>query len=189
MSNVTKLSVEKIQTASDAEKQRRDYLFEKLYYQYSGLIYYVAVSIIRDPQLAEDVTQNTLMQIIAEIDSIRTDNEKELTRFICLITKNRTIDYIRKSKMNFTTYLSDECMQETPLADVESLVTTSEICKSAIRLILEMDIAYRTPLVLKTRGYSIKEISKILSITEANVKVRIYRARKKLFAKMQDLYK
>ena len=46
-----------------------------------------------------------------------------------------------------------------------------------IALLDEMPLIYRQTLVLRVKGYSIREIAKITDSSESNVKTRIHRAR------------
>ena len=74
------------------QKNRFDYLYRK----YSELMYKVALSITQSCDLAEDAVHETFLQVINEIDILRMDNEKELKSYLYIITRERTIDFLRK---------------------------------------------------------------------------------------------
>ena len=46
--------------------------FERFYYQYRKLMYYIAVDIVKDEHLAEDVVSETFMNMARHFDFIRT---------------------------------------------------------------------------------------------------------------------
>ena len=47
----------------------------------------------------------------------------------------------------------------------------------AVSILSDMPLIYRRTLVLRVKGYSIREIAKITNSSESNVKTRIHRAR------------
>ena len=59
---------------------------------------------------------------------------------------------------------------------IDNALTNLQLDK-AIALLDEMPLIYRQTLVLRVKGYSIREIAKITDSSESNVKTRIHRAR------------
>ena len=59
----------------------------------------------------------------------------------------------------------------------EEVALTNLQLDKAIALLDEMPLIYRQTLVLRVKGYSIREIAKITDSSESNVKTRIHRAR------------
>lgn len=62
------------------------------------------------------------------------------------------------------------------------------IFEELIAMVSQMDDRYRAPLELKLQGYQVKEIATILNITQENVKVRIFRARRMILDKLESYY-
>lgn len=56
----------------------------------------MARAITHDDKLAEDALHETCLELIEKIDSIRTDNAKQLAYYLRMVTRNRTIDFMRK---------------------------------------------------------------------------------------------
>lgn len=122
--------------------------FEYIYHKYYRFMLRTASSIIRDSSLAEDAVHETFVQLLKEIDSLRIDNEKSLQSYLYILTRERTIDFLRKWER-----------RRGVLTDYENRST------------------YRRTLVLRVKGYSIREIAQITNSSESNVKTRIHRAR------------
>ena len=175
--NVVHLS---IQEADDSIEDPRRKL-EWIYRNYSGFIYHEALRITRDHYLAEDAVNETFLQLIHIIDDIRMNSPKELAKFIQIVARNRTIDYIRK--MNRVSpemdYLLDAKLQEKQ-EDPESVAVTGVFYERLLQKMSFMDEKYRLPLSLKIQGYQVHEISRYLNLTPQNTRLRIFRARKML---------
>lgn len=60
------------------------------------MMYKVAYELTKDQRLAEDAVHETMVNIIEDIDTIRMDNPKELKSYLYLVTKSKTIDFIRR---------------------------------------------------------------------------------------------
>lgn len=69
------------------------------------MLYQVARAITLDDKLAEDALRETYLELIKEIASIRTYNAKQLTYYLCMVTRNRTIDFMRKWDTGGVRYL------------------------------------------------------------------------------------
>lgn len=55
------------------------------------------------------------------------------------------------------------------------------------RAVLELELPYRMPFVLYyVEGYSVKEVARILKVSEGTVKTRMHRARNQLKAMLQE---
>lgn len=70
--------------------------FEHLYTKYRGLMFYTAKGVLQDSYLAEDAVHETFLDIIRIIDSIRANNEKELSQFLRVLTHHKAVDMVRK---------------------------------------------------------------------------------------------
>lgn len=71
-------------------------LFE-LYDQYGGLVYSIAVQILRDAQAAEEVMQDVFMKAWQKIGHYNATQAK-FTTWIARISRNTAIDALRKSQ-------------------------------------------------------------------------------------------
>lgn len=150
--------------------------FEKLYKEYRQIMFYIANRILRDEYLSEDVVHQSFIRIMKNLDKIGEVESRKTKAFVIVVVENIAIDFYRKrSKENRVSF--DEV--EIYISDVieEDNLVLSHIEEA----ILKLPINYSSVLRLKySQGYSNKEIADILSISEANVRQRISRGKKKL---------
>ena len=163
-------------TALDTEAQKRK--FESVYTTYYPMMLKTAVSILKDQTLAEDAVHETFLQILGEIDTLRIENPPQLKAYLYLLTRERTIDLLRRWKRRKEILpLPEEPWTEDNAPEPEELVLTRLQLEQAIGVLTDMPEIYRRALTLRVKGYSVKEIAGLLHCSEANVKVRIHRAR------------
>lgn len=153
--------------------------FEYIYENYYGLMYHTAFSLTQDRQLAEDAVHETCLKIIDSIDTMRVDNKKELASYLCILTRSRTIDFLRRwcNKENSPLETLIEPLSE---AGTETTVLSSIQLEQAFQQLAAIPEKYRSPLTLRAKGYSLQDIAQFLNLSEGTVKTRIFRARQML---------
>ena len=151
---------------SDDDKNKFEYIYRK-YYRF---MLHTAAGIIKNPTLAEDAVHETFVQLLRGIDTLRIDNERAL---------KRSIDFLRKWERRRGAQPDYESLAAAldNYAEPEEVALTNLQLDKAIALLDEMPLIYRQTLVLRVKGYSIREIAKITDSSESNVKTRIHRAR------------
>lgn len=150
--------------------------FEKLYLSYQKTMFYVANRILKDKHLSEDAVHQAFSRIIDNLDKIEEINSHKTKGFIVIITENIAIDLYRKRKRE-TCISFDEI--EIYIEDIAGTFPGFE--NEIEQAIAKLPVNYLTVFKLKySHGYSDKEISELLHITEANVRKRIERGKKKL---------
>lgn len=164
-----------IQNDSDREKAAN------IYRLYSSTMLYIAKRILIDAHLAEDAVSEAFVRIINNLEKIDTNDCYHTRGFVVIITRNISLDMLRKQNRSKIVYLdnfSDYSKCEDLLFDD---ITTREACSRIANAVSQLNSNYSDILYLKMEfDYSNKEISKILGISEDNVKMRLSRARKAL---------
>ena len=77
---------------SDDDKNKFEYIYRK-YYRF---MLHTAAGIIKNPTLAEDAVHETFVQLLRGIDTLRIDNERALKSYLYMVTRERSIDFLRK---------------------------------------------------------------------------------------------
>lgn len=151
--------------------------FEAVYLKYRQLMFYVANKILSDPKDAEDVVHDSFVKIIEILDKIAGPESPRTKALIVTITENRAIDLYRKRRSK-PAVLFDEAYLGVPDQDAIRRVEDAE---SFAKALAALPNRYRDVLLLRyCHGYTVDEISGILSMKHENVKKTIQRARKKL---------
>lgn len=151
--------------------------FEYIYHKYYRFMLRTASSIIRDSSLAEDAVHETFVQLLKEIDSLRIDNEKSLQSYLYILTRERTIDFLRKweRRRGVLTDYENRSTSFDNFKEPEEIALTNLQLNKAVSILSDMPSIYRRTLVLRVKGYSIREIAQITNSSESNVKTRIHR--------------
>lgn len=126
----------------------------------------------------EDILQEVFLKIFKNIQRI--DFSKNYKSFIYKVARNSTLDFLRKRKDEYE--LNEEVMSGEDIS-YRKIETKDRIEKALQSIRMEE----REIILLKyIQGLKISEISEILEIPENTVKVRIFRAVRKIRKHMQD---
>ena len=129
-------------------------------------LYHIAKSILKKDEDCADAMQNAILTAFSKLHTLR--NEKTFKTWLTRILINECYMIVRKRK-DVVSY--EEYMQEESISFEEEY---SEVfCE-----VEKLEEKYRVPFVLHyAEGYSVKEISEMLNISQGNIKTRLYRAR------------
>ena len=156
--------------------------YEKLYRSYYMQVYSFAVSLTRNRDQAEEITQNTFFKAITS-DAKYKGKSNELT-WLCSIAKNLYYDELRKSKR-----ITD--MSETlELVSEQDTAQSVEDADTAFRIHIilhSLDEPYKEVFQLRVFGeLSFLQIAAIFGKTEAWARVTYHRAKLKIQERMDE---
>ena len=151
---------------------------DEIYRQYARTVYKYLLSMTRDADLAEELTQETFYQAIRS--STRYDGSTKITTWLCGIAKNVLFTWRRKHKETApledaeqNTDLLSESSEEAALQSLEKL--------RLIRRLHDLPEPYREVMYLRAfGGLSFKEIAEVSGKTENWARVTFYRGKEKL---------
>lgn len=164
--------------------------FAKIVDKYQRLVYTVCFQLVRDHQLAEDLTQDTFLAAFMHIDSCPPEKYKPwLTR----IATNKATDHLRSAWNRRVETPGEEGMPETPPpgtaappGPAEQVETESEI--AAIR---KMVNHLKEPYLMVSQMYflqgcTVEEIAAALHRPRKTVHTQLMRAKKMLQQKIKE---
>ena len=164
---------------SDDNKTR----FEIIYEEYKNLMYYVANQILGDTKDSEDIVHDAFLKLITIIDRIDDPKCPKTKNLVVTIVERKAIDLYRRRKRRQIVPLEEETINVPSSFEPESVIEQSSIA----RMIAMLPTRYRELILLKyDSGLSEKEISELLTMTEANVHKTIQRAKKRLSAILEN---
>lgn len=154
--------------------------FRTLYYKYQKLVFNMALTIIRDRDTAEEVTQDIFMAIWQQPDKWNPQKGR-LTTWLLSITRYTAIDRLRHEKRR-------PPLLESPLENVSHLLVERHapaLSRADIRLLQgllnQLPSAQQTVITLAYfRGKTHSEIAAELGIPVGTVKSRLRLGLKKL---------
>lgn len=152
---------------------------EKLYQTYYMQVYSYAMTVVKDPNVAEDVTQQTFVKAMA---STYKGAASEYT-WLCAIAKNVANDHFRAQKRVAPLEDAAEPASEPPEADVIARASSLEIH----RILHHMEEPYKEVFELRVFGeLAFRDIADIFGKTESWARVTYHRARLKIKERMTD---
>lgn len=159
--------------------------FELIYEKYKKYVMYTIKRFIQDEFLIEDLFHDIFIVIANHLDNINMKQEKETRNFIITVTRNYTINYLKKQKQNQEEYLEEQI--PVPSSDVLDKIVLKETMKKLKDEIHMLDEKYKSVLELKyVIGFTNDEIAELLGITKKNVQTRLYRAKNLLRSKLGE---
>lgn len=165
------------------EGDDRRALFTEFYHAYKGRLYAVALSILKDPALAEEAVQETFLRIVKHFEvffEIYQNRRDEIRPWAVRIVKNLSLDILKKE--NRGAPLPEYWDEATP-EDVESqsgyraLVASVAALPDSYREALELKLLYE---------WSDLSIARKLGLSEGAVKMRISRGRELLVERLKE---
>ncbi|MDA3940617.1 MAG: RNA polymerase sigma factor [Spirochaetia bacterium] len=154
----------------------QSYTFKEVYDTVFPALYKVVYHIIRDKTIAEDLCQEAFIRYYNK--RIPLPNITESRYWLIRVAKNLAFNYRKRKEREVNAV--DKLRQEgrKVQADSQDDLLKEETITVVKRAVDNLPVKYRTVLILKEYGeLNYKEISKILHISENNVKIRVYRAR------------
>jgi RNA polymerase sigma-70 factor (ECF subfamily) len=180
--------IELVQRAKAGELEA----FEALTHRHEQRVYSLALRMLRHEQDAEDVTQQTFLSALENLNGFRGD--ASFATWLLRIAAHAALKVIRKRKGLNTVSLEEATEGATEsesaphpefIADwrqsPEELVHKNEILRLLDQALAQLDEKHRVVFLLRdVEGLSVRETAEALDLSEANVKVRLLRARLQL---------
>lgn len=151
--------------------------FNKLYEIYWDKIFRLCMGYVNDSDQAKDLAQETFITVWEKLSTFR--NEANIGTWIFRIATNTCLSQIKNNKKIYSEELSDN------LVEVNEETLDEEI-KMLYHYISEFPELDRIIISLELEGIKQSEISKIVGLSESNVRVKIHRIKEKLTQKFKN---
>lgn len=179
-------------------REGRDQAYRELIRRYERPVFSLVYRMVRDRELAEDLTQETFVKALNAVESYRP--EFKFSSWIFKIANNSAIDHLRRRELQTLSLegspnaVTPEAIEatalqlrdrlETPLEELEAREVGGQIEVAIARLRPE----YRSCILLRhVEGRAYEEIAEILDLPLGTVKTYIHRARNELRASLAHL--
>lgn len=150
---------------------------EELVREHSDAVYRVALSVTRDPILAEDVSQDALIKAWQALPTFRGDSP--LRNWVLRITHNTAISTLRKRRDELRD--PDQLPERMAHGSVESKVQDRLALQRFEEALQDLDELSRSIVVLReVEGLSYGELCDVLDLPMPTIKTRLLRARRQL---------
>ena len=155
---------------------------EKLYREYFTPVYRYTLSLVHDPDMAEEITQETFFRALKKINDYR--GEASLKVWLCQIARNMSFDSLkRQSKITALTKHDDDESNDYELpagseSDPEEQLLRKQTAMKIHRILHDLKEPYKEVFQLRTFGdLSFAEIGELFGKSESWARVTYYRSR------------
>lgn len=150
--------------------------FHNLINKYHSIVYKFLIKLTEDTNLAEDLTQETFLKVIRNIDKFDLYGKAKFSTYLMTIARNCFIDEIRRTKGYKFNYNIDDVLDVPAHEDgVEEKIVNRiygrEVAKTLESLTEEQKIVIKLKYI---EGLTLKEISEILDVEPKTIKSRIH---------------
>lgn len=153
---------------------------EELYDKYGRKIYNYFYYLTYDEHKSNDLTQETFYQVILSI--VKFKGNSKVSTWIYSIARNTYLKDLRKNR-KVVVEASEKILKKSSENSVytpEESLDKKETLKSIAVVLNKLPEKYSTVLILRDKeGLSYSDIAQVTGMTDAAVKVTLFRARKK----------
>ena len=156
--------------------------------KHQDLVYTIVHRIISSAEEAEEVAQDVFVKAYSKLSGFK--GEAKFSTWLYRIAYNTAVSHTRKRKIEFLA-MDEEVIGNHSEEDVQQEVmglSTEEqnkLIKKALAILPRTDNLMIT--LFYYHGKDIEEISEIVGLTQSNVKVKLFRIRKRLFKEMNEI--
>lgn len=161
--------------------------FAEIFRSYGNMMFSKAMSVLHNAALAEEAVQESFLKIAKNISKISDPNCSKTAAFIVIIVRNTALDMLKTEHINDTEPL-DEAIPDIS-SDTLSRIISNDGYNALLNAVNGLDSIYSDVLMLKlVYGYDTASISKLMNIPVKTADSRIYRGKKLLMTKLEELY-
>ena len=157
-------------------KQNSQKAFEYLYDNYSGALFGIISKILKDDEKSEDTMQDVFTKIWRKIGDYDASKGRLFT-WMVNITRNSSIDQLRKDKNIFLEDISQQTTQYDKISSFQPQTTAIDIANIMENLKPERKVLVD---MVYLQGYTQEEAAEILQIPLGTAKSRIRTALQEL---------
>ena len=155
--------------------------------QYKDIVFSIAMKVLRNSEDAEEMAQESFVDAFKSLHTFKGD--AKFSTWLYRITYNNCISELRKKKRKFVSSNDMHIPDEPEEMNLDGIPAEnrSKYVKAALEKLPGDE--YTLILLYYFEDKSVEEISRITRLSESNVKVKLFRARKKLHTILNEMLK
>ena len=162
--------------------------FAFLVEKYQRMVYTLVIRILKNTEEAEEISQDVFVKVFQKLESFKGDSK--FSTWLYRIAYFASLDELKKKRRT----VSIEDIEQIPSTDLGMVKDAlsyihdkqrKEIISDAIKKLKEDEQVILTLYYFEDQ--SLKEISKVVNLTIDNIKVKLFRSRKKLFSLLKNV--
>ena len=159
--------------------------FELVMQRYEAKVYRLCVAYVRDPALAQDTAQESLVRLWRALPKY--DGRAALSTWIYAITRNRCLTSLGKRRD--TVSLSEAAIEaEVDTLGAPDLQEGLDQSDTIRQLVAELpEITRRIVALYYFEDQSVSEVSELVGLPQGTIKTHLFRARAHLLSRLESL--
>ena len=162
------------------------YLIDK----YKNMAYTISIKIVKNHEDAEEIAQDSFLKAYQKLEFFK--GESKFSTWLYTIVYRNAISKVRKKNIETTdidAFVLENHSTDTDFPQMEAIKNGEQkkYVAKAISNLKEMDALLITLFYLNEN--SVEEMEEITGLTKTNIKLKLFRARKKLFNELSLLLK
>ncbi|TBW26484.1 RNA polymerase sigma factor [Gramella sp. KN1008] len=164
--------------------------FGELVDRYQNFVFTIAIRMLKVSEEAEEVAQDSFIKAFDSLSGFR--GESKFSTWLYRIVYHKALDRIKKNKRQQTCEIIEEITDDS-LDHIENGLEymlseeRSRVINDCIKMLPEEEAAIISLYYFEEQ--SVKEIAEVTNLTEDNIKIKLYRSRKKLFSLLEGYIK
>jgi RNA polymerase sigma-70 factor (ECF subfamily) len=155
--------------------------------KYQNIVFSIALKVLRNREEAEEMAQESFIKAYKSLKSFK--GKAKFSTWLYRITYNTCISETRKKKKHFTSTDDIQIEDEADEMNLDGIPeeNRAKVIQEALKKLPEEE--YTLVLLYYFEEQSVDDICKVTGLSESNTKVKLYRARKKLYTILNDMMK
>jgi len=155
--------------------------------RYKDLVFSLALKMVKNREEAEEVAQDTFIKVFKSLSKFKGDSK--FSTWIYKVAYNTCLDRLKKNKreqhvVSIDEFNSNQIKSLDDALDVMEEEQRNQIIQDCINLLPSDDAFLLTLFYFEEQ--SLEEIARVIGLTANNVKVKLFRSRKKLTAILKE---
>jgi RNA polymerase sigma factor (sigma-70 family) len=159
--------------------------FKHLVEKYKDLVFSVVYNVLQQQKDAEEIAQDSFLKAYQNLHTFRSDSK--FSTWIYRIAYNNAVSKSRLKQKNNQPLNEKLSVGDYSTENNIANASITEVVEHGLKLLPEQDAAIISLYYLDE--LPVKEIATIVSLSESNVKVKLFRARKELYNLLENEYK
>lgn len=161
--------------------------FSVLVNDYKDMVFTLSLRMVKNREEAEEVSQDTFIKVFKSLSKFKGDSK--FSTWIYRVAYNTCLDRLKKIKRQYNVVAIDE-FTEHKVKTIDNALDQMEEEEHKEKIQKCLQLLPSDDSFLLTLYYfeeqSLEEISKVVGLTANNVKVKLYRSRKKLASILKE---
>ncbi len=161
--------------------------FSYIVERYQDVVFSIALKVLRNRDDAQEMAQESFIKAYKSLSSFK--GTAKFSTWLYRITYNNCISELRKRKIHFASTDDVDLKDEAEELNLDGIPeeNRAKAIKEAMDRLPEDE--YTLILLYYFEDQSVEEISKVTQLSESNTKVKLFRARKKLYTILNEMMK